>query len=324
MPRKAKEKIEENLITSETETKVPKKASTTTKNSTKKASTSVKSSTKKTSSKTEKKASTRATKSTKVSSNSTKKAKTEPSKVTKKATAKSTKSTTKKATSNSSKNSKTANKKSTTTKSKDSTKKAVATIEYYDLPYRYNQTIVKILAQTPNILFVYWDISDEDKNKFITTYGPNFFSDTKPYLVITNETKNYKFEVEINDYANSWYLNISDSDCVYKVELIRKPINEEIQLENNVAYITSSNDLESPNDHILFERLGKNVFFKNTQTNTVVEKNISNFSFIERIGKVYNVYDLYKEFYHDELNGDEFNKRLSSTQFSSNTGGYYV
>ena len=36
-------------------------------------------------------------------------------------------------------------------------------LEYYDLPYRYNQTIVRILAQTPTTLFVYWDISDDDR-----------------------------------------------------------------------------------------------------------------------------------------------------------------
>ena len=28
--------------------------------------------------------------------------------------------------------------------------------EYYDLPYRYNQTIVKLLYQTPTTLFIYW------------------------------------------------------------------------------------------------------------------------------------------------------------------------
>ena len=38
-------------------------------------------------------------------------------------------------------------------------------LEYYDLPYRYNETIVKILAQTPKKLFVYWDISDKDRRR---------------------------------------------------------------------------------------------------------------------------------------------------------------
>ena len=43
--------------------------------------------------------------------------------------------------------------------------------EYYDLPYFYGQTVVKILAQTPNTLFVYWDISEKDREKFKQEFG---------------------------------------------------------------------------------------------------------------------------------------------------------
>ena len=54
-------------------------------------------------------------------------------------------------------------------------KPIISNVEYYDLPYRYNQTVVKILAQTPTNLFVYWDISDEDRNSYIEQYGEDFF-----------------------------------------------------------------------------------------------------------------------------------------------------
>ena len=53
----------------------------------------------------------------------------------------------------------------TTRKKKDTTKPDI--IEYYDLPFRYNQTTVKILAQTPTNLFIYWDISDADKTSLL-------------------------------------------------------------------------------------------------------------------------------------------------------------
>ena len=29
----------------------------------------------------------------------------------------------------------------------------------------------------------------------------------------------YAFEVEINDFANSWYLHVNDANCDYKIEL---------------------------------------------------------------------------------------------------------
>lgn len=213
--------------------------------------------------------------------------------------------------------SKTTAKKSTTRKTttKKSSSKKLPILEYYDLPNLYNQTIVKILAQTPTVLFVYWDISDEDKQTYLEKYGEDFFNNTVPYLSVTNKTKDYSFEVEINDYANSWYINIPDSDCKYDVTLFRKPKNVEIQKES--VYITSSNDLQTPNDHILFDRLGKTVFFKNVKTNEITSKDTSSLSFMNNIGRIYNIYDLYKEIYKNELLEDKLNAHLTSSKMSS-------
>lgn len=196
--------------------------------------------------------------------------------------------------------------------------KAVTTPEYYDLPATYNRTIVKILAQTPSSLFVYWEVSEDDRKKLQEQYGEEFFQNTKPYLVITNETMNYSFETEINDYANSWYIPIHDSSCKYGVQLIRKPIHHNISASNSVVNIISSNEIATPNDHILFDKLGKTVFFRDVKNNYEVERDISSLSFISNIGRIYNIYDLYKEIYKNELNGDELGVGLSSSGFSSN------
>lgn len=223
--------------------------------------------------------------------------------------------TTKKATDkkNSARRSSTSSK--TTRKKKDTTKPDI--IEYYDLPFRYNQTTVKILAQTPTNLFIYWDISDADKNKLIDTYGNYFFENTKPVLIITNETMNYTFEIDINDFANSWYLHVKNSNCKYKVELGRRPITHEIVIPNNYVYISSSNAMDAPNDHILFDELQQNVFFKNVKTNVVTEKNILTISHLINMGKIYNIYELYKKMYKDEFNCDDFGTNLASSQSSS-------
>lgn len=224
-------------------------------------------------------------------------------------------------------------KKTTTTKKTSSKKKVVPVVnEYYDLPFRYNQTVVRILAQTPNKLFIYWDISDEDRKSYEKKYGSDFFYNTRPYLIITNTTMNYTFEVEINDFANSWYLNINDASCDYKVELARKftvdskhdaSINNTAEehltpyLANETLTITSSNELEVPNDHILIEKLGSSVFFRNVKTNILEEKSTSSLSFMQKIGNIYNIYDLYKQMYHDELKEDELSVNLSSSSSSS-------
>lgn len=202
------------------------------------------------------------------------------------------------------------NKKNTTTKrttkkanSKNSTssKKKVEVVEYYDLPYRYNQTVVKVLAQTPTNLFIYWDISDKDRKNFQKQYGDNFFETTKPILIVYNDTLGYQFEVEINDFANSWYLHVADSKCNYRIELGRRPITQTKTLNTtDYIYITTSNKVESPNDRILFDTNQKMVYFRNVKTGQQTEKQVSSISFIRNMGKIYNIYDLYKAIYQDE------------------------
>ncbi len=254
------------------------------------------------------------------------------------------------------KSKKTSSSQKTTTKSKTTkspARKKVAkkdlSIEYYDLPLSYNQTNVKILAQTPNVLFIYWDISEDDKKSYMSKYGDDFFNNTRPYLIITNETMNYTFEVEINDFANSWYLHVNDANCKYKVELIRKftvssdnnlqlnsTINDNIvdnskkELTTTKSYapykvndrvsIAFSNNIDAPNNRILFDKLGHTVFFRNIKTDILEEKSISSLSFIQNIGKIYNVYDLYKEIYHDEFVATEdFGVNLPSSSSSSSS-----
>jgi len=290
MPRKSKEKIDglNNENKELKEKKVVKKKSSTTKKST---------SAKKTSS----------TKKKSESSTTPVKKKTTKSTTSKKAT-----KTTKNA--KSSKSTKSVK----STSSKKAKKEAYSSVvEYYDLPFRYNQTVVKILAQTPNTLFVYWDISDKDRRQYLEKYGEDFFNITKPVLLITNQTMNYTFEVEINDFANSWYLHVNDANCDYKIELGRRPVSYPSNITDDFVHISSSNQIEMPNDRILFDELGKTVFFRNTKTNIIEEKSITSLSSLLKIGKIYNIYDLYKEIYKDAIDEDHIGIKLSSSSSST-------
>lgn len=201
---------------------------------------------------------------------------------------------------------------------KKAANKKVEIVEYYDLPYRYNQTIVKLLAQTPTNLFVYWDISDNDRKAYEERYGENFFETTRPVLIVHNDTKGYSFEVEINDFANSWYLHVSDSKCDYRIELGRRPIYKTEKLTDDYIYVSTSNEIESPNDRILFDSVGDRVFFRDLKTGVESEKSIYNLSLLRNMGKIYNIYDLYKAIYNNE-NIEEiydlYNPSSSSSSF---------
>ena len=172
----------------------------------------------------------------------------------------------------------------------NTTKPLVEVIEYYDLPYRYNETIVKVLYQTPDTLFVYWDIADSDRENYIKQYGENFFNITRPVLIVHNDSMNYSFEIPINDFTNSWYLHINDSKCNYKVELGRRPnyynqeaINEiQENIKTDYIYVTSSNKIESPNDRVLFSTNENNtVKFRNIKNHQ--EKSVSLYDIIKHL-----------------------------------------
>ena len=182
--------------------------------------------------------------------------------------------------------------------SDDENEKFVDIPEYYDLPYKYEKTVVKVLYQNPNTLFVYWDISDDDINGFKKAYGDNFFYITKPVLVIHNISDGYSFEIEVNDFANNWYIHVSDAKCKYNVELGRRP-SQSAKIENlaehrmddfiNVSY---SNTIEMPNDHILFFKNNDKIYFKNIKTNKVTEKIINLKRDSKNIKSIYDKYNL--------------------------------
>ena len=186
-------------------------------------------------------------------------------------------------------------------------------LEYYDLPYKYNKTVLKALAQNPNTLFVYWEISDEDVQSFKDQYGEDFFNITKPVLVIHNLTDKYSFEIDVNDFANNWYIHVNDTKSQYVIELGRRPKEGYINnLLDNYLYVTSSNMIESPNDHVLFydSEQYREIRFKNIHTNKYTTKVIKPF--------LRNIYELYKSLHLDKENVSFDFKNPSSQNPTSN------
>ncbi len=305
--KKSAEKKETSKKATSTAKKVAEKKSTTTKKAVEKKSTATKKST--------------------AAKTSTAKKTTEKKDTPKKASTK--KATTKKAATKKISTKKATTKKASSTKSK-STKKVEEIkdfqTEYYDLPYAYNKTVVKVLAQTPKILFVYWEISEDDRNNYIKTFGEKFFEETKPILVVHNHTMNYSFEIDINDFANSWYIHINDSNCTYTVELGRRPLPTANQFNNYgeitqyipyYVYVTSSNIMDAPNNRILFDLHRQFIPFRNVKTGEITYKDIRQFKFISNLG-IMTIAELYKVLYPDEdFNYDNLLANPSSGGLSS-------
>ena len=100
--------------------------------------------------------------------------------------------------------------------------------EYYELPTKYNKTIVRLLVQSPTRMFVYWQVSDEYIKNFTSKYGN--YSDWVPVLKIDNLTMNYSYDLQIDPFTNNYYIEVKDSDCEYQVQLGRKRNNEFVSI----------------------------------------------------------------------------------------------
>lgn len=249
--------------------------------------------------------------STKSSSAKTKKASTSKAAKSKPATTRtaSSKESTKKASVKKQSNKKTTTKKKSTKKENQSNNTSIQVAEYYDLPYKYGNTVVKLLAQTPNTLFVYWEVSDDDIDNFKKVYGDDFYNKSTPILIVHNLTLNKTYEVEINDFANCWYLNTEDTDCKFDIELARRfnpsSYEKDGNIEADYLYVAASNNLNSPNDHILFEKIKEFVVFRNVSNDNVIKKNVKSLKFLK---------DLYK-FYKDMYDEDVLNNPSSQFKF---------
>ena len=119
--------------------------------------------------------------------------------------------------------------------------------------------------------------------------------------MVHNITKNYTFELEINDFANSWYLHVRDSNCEYKIELGRRPNAYQDEVKQDYIYVASSNQMEAPNDHILFEKFKPEVSYKNVKNGNHFQKDFSSLARFQNMQAIYQIYDLYKEIYQNEL-----------------------
>lgn len=112
--------------------------------------------------------------------------------------------------------------------------------EYYELPNKYNKTVVRLLVQSPTRMFVYWEV-DEDSIKYFESQKLDYAS-AQAILKVKNITMNYSYDIPIDPYSNNYYIDVKDPDCEYQVELGRVQNNKFVNLyTSNAATVPRSN-----------------------------------------------------------------------------------
>ena len=100
--------------------------------------------------------------------------------------------------------------------------------EYYELPNKYNKTIVRLLVQSPTRMYVYWEV-DDDSIKYFESKKSDY-SSARPVLKIKNLTMNYSYDIAIDPFTTNYYIDVKDPDCEYQVELGRVQNDEFVNL----------------------------------------------------------------------------------------------
>ncbi len=95
-----------------------------------------------------------------------------------------------------------------------------------DVPDSYNDTYMRAMPRDPEWLFVYWEISESSRESLKRKMGDAAFQTSKKLLRICDVTdidyngsnaQRYT-DIEINDYANNWYVHVPESGRAYVVE----------------------------------------------------------------------------------------------------------
>lgn len=136
--------------------------------------------------------------------------------------------------------------------------------EYYDLPTKYNETVVRLLVQSPTRMYVYWEVSDNtiknfDNNKHVD------YNICTPILKITNTTMGYSYEMKIDPFATSYYIDVKDANCNYKVELGRRTNNEFVS-------IYESNQVKIPRSVPVCDKDSEEIIYRNCIRMDAVDK----------------------------------------------------
>jgi hypothetical protein len=114
------------------------------------------------------------------------------------------------------------------------------------LPSGYDDNKIVLLARDPHWLYAYWEISEAKKNSFKNEFGEGLWDRSVPVIKIINVSKNTSTTIRVNDFSDSWFINVDDSNALYVAELGRVVANQFfINLACSNYISTPSNSISS-------------------------------------------------------------------------------
>ncbi len=122
-------------------------------------------------------------------------------------------------------------------------------IETRELPEEYGDTKIVLMIRDPYWAFVYWEISPEKRKEL----GLEKYQHSKQLLLRIYDVSdisfdgfnaNSSFDIEVTDYAASWYINLPSANKSYCVDL------GYLDDKGNFNIIARSNVVKTPRDSV--------------------------------------------------------------------------
>ncbi len=115
-----------------------------------------------------------------------------------------------------------------------------------EFPVNYDKNQVNLLVRDPEWLYAYWEITATAQTDFSREFG-DYWDISKPMLRvydITDAEQRYYYDIQIQDYADSWYIHVGKPNHTFFVDMGRVLPN------GNFYCIARSNWVTTPSNGI--------------------------------------------------------------------------
>ncbi len=98
--------------------------------------------------------------------------------------------------------------------------KTFSSIDERELPPEYSETKIVFMPRDPQWAFVYWEINNRERDELgIRRYHHDRRMVLRVFEIDNSDNETEFFDIDINDYASSWYVNLPHPNRRYRVDI---------------------------------------------------------------------------------------------------------
>lgn len=112
----------------------------------------------------------------------------------------------------------------------------------FPLPWSYGETRLVLMTRDPYWLFAYWELTAEAHRAAAASVGPEAWFAARPVLRVYDVTSGAHYDVDVDEDARNFYLNVGRPDRSWYVEIGR------LTPDGRFVMLARSNTVHTPRD----------------------------------------------------------------------------